>query len=449
MPFAPPRLPSISFLLVLLGCLLFAIRGYRDQVTTLQSFDFKPVYSGARCLIDGCDPYDSPTLQREFLAHGGNPSDLRPFRPFNANYPPSALALVTPLALLPFGPAHLLWLLISALLFSIAALLIWDLCSDLPGVLGSPLLGTGALPTSFLLAVFVASSTMLLMLAQPAGVALGLLGIAVWCLLRNRYPAVAVPAFALSLTLKPHLGALIWTFLLVARSPVGIQTSVGLPAALYRRRAAQIAAATVLLCIPGLVWASMHPASADWPIELRRNLAGIAAHGNASDPGPANNEAHDITNLQAAFSVFKDRPGFYNNASFAVSATLFVLWIAPLLRSVPSSQRDLLALATASGLTLLPLYHRQYDTRVLLLTFPAVALLLATRRRLGWVALTWTAVGTVVTSHNFPHLFERYSRGQTGMLVTLVCFRAMPLFLLGLTCFYLLCLYRLRTPEPS
>lgn len=442
------RLRWFSLFLVFAGCVLLAVRGYRDQLTTLQSFDFKPVYSGARCLLDGCDPYDSATLEREFLAHGGSPSDLRPFRPFNANYPPSALALVTPLALLPFGPAHLLWLGLSATLFSIAALLVAELSLDLL----TPCLPAAGLPTvalSAVLALFVASSTMLLMLAQPAGVTLGLLGIAVWCLVRGRFPVLAVLCFGLSLSLKPHLGALVWVFFLLARAPApGTPAGTG-PPGLYRRRAVQIAAAAVMFSLPGIVWASVRPASAHWPAELRRNLAGIAAHGSASDPGPANDEAHDITNLQAALSVLRDEPRFYNTGSFAVCAVLFLAWASAVVRTRPSWRRDLLGLAAAAGLTLLPIYHRQYDTRLLLLTFPAVALLLRARDRMGWAALGLTALGTAVTTHNFPRMMERLHPGAAGAVVTLLYFRAMPLFLLVLTCFYLLCLSREPGAESS
>lgn len=439
------RLQWFSLVLVLAGCVLFAVRGYRDQLTTLQSFDFKPVYSGARCLLDGCDPYDSPALQREFLAHGGSPEDLRPFRPFNANYPPSALALVTPLALLPFGPAHLLWLGLSTALFSIAALLMASLCLRL--LSASARESTAAtVALSALLGLFVATSTMLLMLAQPAGVALGLLGVGVWCLHRGRHAAVGVVCFALSLTLKPHLGGLVWLFFLLARAPLpGVQE----PARLYRRRALQVAAATVIFSLVGIVWASVQPASAHWPAELRRNLAGIAARGSASDPGPANDEAHDLTNLQAVFSVLRDEPQFYNTASLAVCGLLFLPWAAAVARAPASQHRDLFGLAAAAGLALLPLYHRQYDTRLLLLTFPAAALLLAKHGRLGWAALALTALGTVVTTHNFPHWMEHLHPGAAGPGITLLCFRAMPLFLLGLTCFYLVCLYREPGAERS
>ncbi len=443
MPPARRSTRLLGLLLVFLGCLLFAVRGYRDQTTTLQSFDFKPVYGAARCLLDRCDPYDSAAIQREFLAHGGDPTDLRPFRPFNSNYPPSALALVTPFALLPFGPAHLLWLALSTTLFSMAALLTADLCLT-PNPAHPPSRWT-TLALALLLAAFVSTSTMLLMLAQPAGIAIGFLGIATWCLLRGRHPALAVLAFALALTLKPHLGALLWLFFLLVRP------AIATPAVLYRRRALEIATATILLSLPGLIWASTSSASAHWPTELRQNLRGIAAHGNASDPGPANNEAHDITSLQAALSVLRDQPSFYNSASLTISAALFFLWLAPVLRTPANPQRDLLAIAAIVTLSLLPIYHRQYDTRLLLLTFPALAILLASQRRLGLAALTLTSMAVAVTTHSFPHVADRLLTGQTppGKLLTLFAYRPMPIVLLTLTAFYLFCLYRQSSaPRP-
>ena len=288
---------------------------------------------------------------------------------------------------------------------------------------------------------------MLLMLAQPAGIALGLLGIATWCLLRGRYPVLAVLAFALSLTLKPHLGALVWIFFLLAKPSAHADS----PALLYRRRALQILAATVLLSAPGLVWASISPASRHWPTELGQNLRGIARHGAASDPGPANDEAHDITSLQAAISVLRDQSAVYTPASYAIAAVLFLAWLPPVLRRPNGPARDLFALAAIASLSLLPIYHRQYDTRLLLLTFPAASLLLATRLRLGALALLLTASGIVLTSHNFPHLIARLlpdSEATAGPLVTLLAYRPMPLFLLALTVFYLICLYRPSQSHP-
>jgi hypothetical protein len=436
---------------VLLGCLFFAVRGYQNQKATLQAFDFKPVYSSARCLIDNCDPYDSLQIQGEFLRHGGDPSDLRPFRPFNANYPPSALFLVIPLAMLPFGVACAIWSWIGIGLFCGAALCVADLCG-----------GRHSLLVQCVLAAFVVTSTMLVMLGQPAMMSISLAVMAAWCFLRGRLAWVGVLAFAVSLTFKPHVGVLVWLFFLLASRAEGTGEE-GEAARMFRRRALETLGLTLILMTPGILFAFHQPASAHWPQELHRNLVGIAAHGSASDPGPSNGEAPSITNLQALFSLVRDVPKFYNRAALAVFVPLLLAWLYGVVRPVREGQRmlegrvglsvidarNLLALAAAAALGFLPIYHRQYDTRLLLLMFPAVALLASSSRWMGRVAIVLSVVATVTTSHQFVHLgpwLEAHGVRLPGV-VWLVFYRPLPLTLLLLGCFFLYAMFRVSAGE--
>jgi hypothetical protein len=446
-----------GFCVVLLGCLFFAVRGYHDQTLALQSFDFKPVYGSARCLIDGCDPYDSMQIEHAFLQHGGDPSDLRPFRPFSANYPPSALFLVTPLTLLPFGPAHLLWLGIGIVLFSCAALCMADLC-----------IGPRAPIVHCVLAAFVATSSILIMLGQPAMISISLVVVAVWCFLRRRFMVLGVIAFAISLTFKPHVSALIWLFFFLATrsgtvpDPATHEMPIQ-PAWTFRRLALYTLAATLILMTPGILLAFHHSASADWPHELQTNLVGIAAHGNASDPGPSNVEASSVASLQTIFSLIHDTPRFYNRASIAVFIPLLLAWLYLVMRPVrnpdrsllggagftATSARDLLAIATAAAMSFLPIYHRQYDTRLLILMFPAVALLASTSRLRGKVALALSILATVTLSHQFNHLGIRFQHKIASLpsVVQLVFNRPLALTLLLLTLFFLYCMFLLAFEE--
>jgi hypothetical protein len=427
-----------GFLVVLAGCLLFAVRGYQNQKATLQAFDFKPVYGSARCLMDGCDPYDSMQIQREFLSHGGDPSDLRPFRPFNANYPPSALFLVIPLAVLPFGVACAVWSWIGIGLFCCAALCVADLCA-----------GRYSLVVQCVLAAFVTTSTMLIMLGQPAMMSISLAVLAVWCFLRGRFAWLGVLALAVSLTFKPHVGALIWLFFLLASRG----EAKGEAVRMFRRRALETLVLTLILMAPGMLLASHHAASAHWPQELHTNLVGIGARGNASDPGPTNMEAQAIVSLQAVFSLVRDVPRFYNLAAYAVFVPLFVAWLYGVVRPVRErlgglagsaiDARNLLALAAAAALGFLPIYHRQYDTRLLLLMFPAVALLAVSSRWMGRAAIVLSVVVTVTTSHQFVHAgpwLAVHGFPLTGPAWLLV-FRPLPLTLLLVSCFFLYALF--------
>ncbi len=442
---------------VLLGCLFFAVRGYQNQTLALHSRDFKPVYAGARCLIDGCDPYDSTVLQRTFVQHGGDLTDWVPFVRFNATYPPSSLFLVTPLALLPFGLADKLWLGMGMVLFCGAAWCMSDLCS-----------GRRALVVECILAAFVATSTMLIMVGQPAMMSVSLVIVAVWCFLKQRLIPLGVMAFAISLVIKPQIGAFIWLFFFLAArrkaaaEPAKQKTRIG-STWTYRRIALCTLAVTLILMTPGIMLAFYHPASADWPKELHANLNGIAAHGNFCDPGPSNPDAPSIANIQTVFSLVRDVPSFYNAGAIAVFLPLLLLWLYAVMRPIRdahrlvpggtgitvSGARDLLALAAAAALGFLPIYHRQYDTRLLLLIFPAVALLASRRRWMGWMAILVSLIATVTTCHQFGHAgpWLVAHRVRLPGLVWLVFSRPLPLTLLLVSCFFLYALFWVRAQD--
>ncbi len=502
MTIEPHRRRIYGFLLVLAGCLSFAVRGYHDEQTTLQSFDFKPVYASTLCLMQGCDPYDSAQIEQVYLRHGGDPTDLRPFRPYNANYPPSALFLTIPLALLPFRLAQAVWLIFGMLLFSIAALCTADLCTLAPCAstlwtwdpspadsshsgpspaapsLASPPAGWPVLAAQAILAAFVASSTILVMLGQPAMYSISLVVIAAWSFLRRRSVALGVLAFALSLTLKPHVGALIWLFFLLSftpgssapPSPRVAPASPGEPAAhsvSRRRLALYTLAVTLLLMAPGVLLAYHHPASSHWPQELRHNLVEIASPGQASNPGPTNDEVGSIASLQALFALWHSSPRFYNLAAYATFLPLFLAWLYLLLRRSGSSvsrrnqtcgaisAADLMALAAAAALSFLPIYHRQYDTRLLLLIFPAVAWLASRYRWLGSAALALSALATLTLSHQFVHLAvghgTRLVPGRAALhgVPWLVFHRPLPLTLLLLSCFFLYAMFRISVASST
>lgn len=92
--------------------------------------DFRAVYYGTRCLLQHHNPYKVNELEGVYRADGGE-------RPSETDAPHQAVVLyvnvptlfivVTPFALLPWGPAHLLWLALTAGIFILAAMLMWNL----------------------------------------------------------------------------------------------------------------------------------------------------------------------------------------------------------------------------------------------------------------------------------------------------------------------------------
>ena len=140
----------------------------------------------------------------------------------------------------------------------------------------------------------------------------------------------------------------------------------------------------------------------------------------------------------------RDDPRFYNLASIALTAPLLLIGGVVTLRAKPERTTAWLGLAAVAAFTLLPVYHRIYDAKLLMLTIPACALLWAEGGRLRWVALALTTLGQLMTGElvwsmvllgvNSLHLSAAVLHEQTvGALFSI----PVPLTLLVLGCFYL------------
>ena len=419
--FAPEGWRSnVAWFILVLCCLVYVVRGFHDERLALHCRDFKTVYAGARCLLQGCDPYDSQQLLNVYTEAGGPANDDIPFHPHESIYTPSGLALLTPFAALRWQAAEQVWLIFSTGIFLLGSLLIARLCLRI-----SPL--ASAVGVGFLLL----TSTTLIMLGQPSQLTIGFCAIGVWCLLEDKYPWAGVVCFALSLTLKPHVAGALWLYF-------------ALCAGRYRRKAIRIFAATILISLPGVLWASLMPASSHWMHEIQANIAGITARGMPGDPGPADSGATSIAGLQTILSLFRDQPVFYNRIAQAIGLILLAFWLVPVLRMRASKERDYLALASMACLSLLPIYHREYDTRILLLTFPAFALLMRSRLPVRIATASVTALAMVLITHNFINFVTAQVLPKLGPLSiwrTIFWLRPVAVWTTVLTLFYLGCFY--------
>jgi hypothetical protein len=77
-----------------------------------------------------------------------------------------------------------------------------------------------------------------------------------------------------------------------------------------------------------------------------------------------------MVNLQVDASLFSENPHMANLIAWTVTAILVVSWLFGVSRARPTLENDLLAVAGVCCISLLPVYHRLYDTRLLLLTIP-------------------------------------------------------------------------------
>ena len=365
--------------LLLLGSLTFILLGGALQLgSPVSMVDFRVVYYPARCLIHHHDPYLEEEVLRQTQAEGGNrSSDTAATRQIvtRYEYPPSAFAFTVPFALLPWGPAHLLWMALTVGTLLLAAFLIWNL-----GANYAPLL------SGFLVGFLLANSETLFVLCNSAGIAVSLCVVAVWCFIRERFIPVGILCLAISLAVKPQDAGLVWLYFLLAGG-------------VYRKRALQSLFATIALSLPAVLW--VWRVAPHWIQEMHSNILAFSVHGGLTDPGPASTGAHGLgmmVNLQTAISYLKDDPHIYNPVSYLIFASLLLLWVFVTLRCPASPRRAWLALASISALSMLPVYHHLYDAKLLLLSVPACAMLWAGGGWTRWLALLLNTAGFVLTA---------------------------------------------------
>lgn len=416
----------VAVLLLAIGFSYLLATAIRNNAHgAIRATDFGAVYYGARCALEHKDPYDPQTILREFSADGGWFSEPSPTAEHTARaivtvliYPPSALLVVAPLAMLPWPVAQILWLGLMGILLVIAAYLVWDLGAPAPLI-------AGTLASFVLLNCFVT-----LLCANPAGVAVPLCILAVWCFLKDRFTTVAVLALALSLVIKPHDAGFLWLYLLLAG---GTQ----------RKRALQTMAVAAVLGVCAAIWIT--PISPHWIVELQSNLAALSSPGGPADPGPSGPAFRTfarVVNLQAALSILKNDPRFYNPVAYLIGGSFILAWAAAVALKRSAHDGALLALAAISAFSMLPVYHWFLDAKLLLMMIPACAMLWAGKGARRWIALGLTTASIFFTSDIPLILVARFTAGFDGSSSTLsgklllLLARPAPLVLLGTGCFY-------------
>jgi hypothetical protein len=338
-------------------------------------------------------------------------------------YLPTTLVLTSAFALLPWGIAKALWIAVTAACFILASCLMWSV-----GARYAPV------NSGWQVFLLLAGSELLLEIGNTAGLVVSLCVIAVWCLMSERFVWAGVICFALSLLVKPHDSGLVWLYFLLAGGT-------------YRKRALQVLAVTVLLGLPSVLWLS-HVAP-DWRQEMQANMKTITAPGNANDPGPENVtpwlHGASIISLQTAIDVFWEDPRFYSAAAYLVCAPLFLAWAIKAWHSHPSVTDTWFALATIAALSMLPIYHRQHDTRLLLLGIPAGAMLWSRGGRLKIPSLLISLTAIILTG-DLPlqllgilaHALHATTATVLGRILTVFLARPAPLALMASSIFYLM-----------
>lgn len=414
-----------GLILVLFGAVAFLVIGIAwRRVSPIEMGDFKVVYYGARCLLQHGDPYREADVLRVYNAEGReSPSEPALDRQVKTRYfyPPSAFIFTLPFALAGFTAGKLLWTMLLAASFILAAILAWDIGADFAPLVSGALAG-----------LLLMNSFWLYMIGNSAAIAVSLCVIAVWCFYRERFVWAGVFCLGISLALKPNDSGLVWLSLLLLGGSL-------------RKRALQALTVLVLLSLPVVLW--VYHVSPQWPQELRTNMASFSGVGSIVDPaatGMAGRNMDSLVQLQTFVSIFFSFPATYNLITYAVCFPLLVLWAIATWRHRGLWLGLWLSLAAAAPLSMLPTYHFQHDAKILLLMIPACAMLWANHRRLGRIALLVTGAAIIINGDIFSAIRILLTRnmlvpqpGFFSKLATAVFTRPAPLALIVVAVFYL------------
>lgn len=427
-----PRLDGLYFLV--LGSALFVLlSAVVTSVSPWTMEDFRTQYYPARCLLQHGDPYNESDVARVYFAEHGNPpggEQISRFLTTRYIYLPTAFPFTIPFAVFPLKAARLLWMIASFAAVLVGAFLTWDLGAEYAPILSG--IAAGAL---------VANSQLIVTSGNAAGIVIGFCLVAVWAFLRNRWVWAGIVCLAFALAIKPQISGLIWLFFLLAGSS-------------HRKRALQTLAATAILSLPSVLWVSY--VAPNWLAEIHTNMTVLSELGGITpQAATATTRPTMMVNLQIIGGFFHVDPLICAVIVYLVCGAMLALWIRATYVQPPSRRRDLLGLAAISLLSMLPVYHRECDAKLLLLAIPASALLWAEGGRLGrWASVVMSMILVViadipwVTGISLVERADHWSLGPwRGLLHALLILPA-PLGLLLAAVFYLFA-YVWQSRKPS
>jgi len=342
-------------------------------------------------------------------------------------YPPSTFLALAPLALLQFPVARWAWFLLTGLLLVISAGLILSVCPPQYRWLSTTLV-----------AFILLTAGILLVLGQPGVFAISLIIMGCCLFLRGRLLPLAALLLLLSLAVKPQIGGFIVLYLVVR----GIH---------WRYAAVALAGAgALLLC--GSLMLDHQQKSADWRTTLRSNLTSTLSPGGSADPRPQNFQSIGDVNLQTLSSIFVTDARKYNALAYAGFLLLMAIGVVAMVRAPRDPDAHFLALAVLSILTLMPVYHRFYDTRLLLLSIPAVIIIFKKRRLLGFLLVLLTVLATVSVQYRIQMFLVQHGKWQSiiaNKFLLILLLRQQNLELLLLYCLYLVAIFSLRFQQET
>lgn len=345
------RLKALIGVVIVIGWLagIFYFETRPARNTFGPEHDFVTVITGSHCVVDRCDPYDSPTLEREFQRMGGYTPSMH-FKPEWPVYPPSTLLLLFPLSLFPWSIFSVVWMLLCFGFVTAAFVVLFlkckayrDLLSFLPFVI---LLADGSIGWA-------------VVLGQPVLIAASSLTLAIVAIESGSAPVLGGLLLTIGLILKPQGAYLCAAYFLLRRR-------TRLPALAAWLLAAFAAAAGTLLFYFRL-------SSFDYLRHLTANLKLAVRPGGDADFSLINaSNSGSFLNMQGVLARFIQNPHVCNDITYATCLAIGGLLVFVCWRTKTLASRPYTILAVLVMLELLLTYHRLYDHILMLAAIPGL-----------------------------------------------------------------------------
>jgi hypothetical protein len=332
------RTRALWRVLFVLSALYFVARGPWRAIR--DSGDFLVVFSAARCWLHGDNPYSAGDLAVNARAAGVDVGEAY-FADHPSLYPPPALAILAPFALLPWTIAKVMWI---AALFGLSW---WSIVTFAEGA------QEWALPVACFLFIFAHLHTGI-SLGQPSVLVCGLIFLSLF----TQQPLAAGLLLGIAVTLKPQLGI---GFLLLA--------------AAQRQYRKVVAACALGLVVTGIALMLASPGSLH---DLMSNLSQTSAPSSPNSSSPLNPSRYQLINVATLIPAPLYRPPIV----IGISGIILLITVIAVART-PDRR---IAVALVASATVLVVYHHYYDAEILWLNIPAM-LSMAQKRisRFLWV----------------------------------------------------------------
>ncbi len=325
--------------LLLVACVLagvkFVVRGPARVASG--SGDFEAIYLPSRAWLHGLDPYDHEVLDRMWIEAGGEPERAPGRWGGPSVYPPTALAILAPMAALPWRFAQPIWCGLNLAALAVLLICLHRLAEIRRFEARSLCLIAG------MLAFEPVSTT--IMLGQPSIIVAALAVVSLVTGMRGGQLRSGLLE-GVAIALKPQLA-------IAFAAPYGLAR---------RWKYCVVVAATV--AIIGCIAIVRLGSQSQWVAHYLANLRFAFGPGGANDAGPSNPNRIEFINLGYLFGLFLTNRSLSEGLAWGVGLTLAIPGLRALGRR-PAGAMLLQCVALIAAVELLVFYHKAYDAVVL------------------------------------------------------------------------------------